>query len=73
MTKHNVGIKVATYYCRHKRAKLTKCSFSVSFKIIDGAVDINNPHDIRKGRRKEVERDEVTIPQIPIGYYRFKG
>lgn len=28
--------------------------------------------DVRKGRRKEVERDEVTIPQIPIGYYSFK-
>ena len=29
--------------------------------------------DVRKGRRKEVERNGVTIPQIPIGYYSFKG
>ena len=29
--------------------------------------------DVRKGMRKEVERDEVTIPHIPIGYYSFKG
>jgi len=29
--------------------------------------------DVRKGRRKEVERDEVTIPNIPSGYYSFKA
>ena len=29
--------------------------------------------DIRKGRRREVDRDLVTIPQIPNSYYDWKG
>ena len=29
-------------------------------------------HDIRENRRREVDRDLPTIPQVPIAYYRFR-
>ena len=44
MNRHNVGKRTAKYYCKNKRGKTTNCTFSVSFRVVNGAVDTNHAH-----------------------------